>query len=145
VLEAMDKTYDLQLAERHIDGEPFYVITGDARAGVETEGKDPEQNELPTAARVELLVRPRDLVVQRMSHFGADGEESLRVEILDLVLDPPLDAASFVLERPSNQPLINVMDHLPAATQINALLERYEESQKRAADQSKGPDKGKKD
>lgn len=144
VVEAMGKTYDLTVVDRRIDGEPFYVVAGDARASADTEGKEREESDLPNAARVELLVRQRDLVVQRMSHFGVEGEEILRIEVVDLVLNPPLEASSFVLDRPSNQPFIDVMDHLPAATQINALLERFEESQKRAAEK-KPDDSGKKD
>lgn len=141
VIEAMDKTYDLTVVDRRIDGEPFYVVAGDARAGAEGEAKDLEEQDLPTAARVELLVRQRDLVVQRMSHFGADGSETLRIEILDLILDPPLEEASFVLENPGKRPVIDVMDHLPAATQINALLERFAESNK-PADNKSGAGKG---
>jgi len=103
------------------------VVAGDARGGIEV-----EEDGLPIAARVELLVRPKDLIVQRMIHFGADGREAMRIEIMNLVLDPTLDKASFVIELPPNQQLVDVMDHLPAATQINALLERFEESKQNA-------------
>jgi hypothetical protein len=125
VLQAMDKSYDLTVQDRRIDATPYYVVAGNVRGGI-----DAEDAGLPIAARVELLVRQRDLVVERMSHFDANGGETMRVEIVDLKLDAPIDPASFVLERPAGQPLIDVMDHLPAATQINALLERYEEKRR---------------
>jgi hypothetical protein len=137
VLEAMDKSYELAVQDRRIDGNAYYVVAGPVRGGI-----DAEDAGLPIAARVELLVRQRDLIVERMSHFDAAGEETMRVEILELELDAPLEPESFVLVLPAGQSFIDVMDHLPAATQINAQLERYEEKRRGAAGEAAGdPDK----
>lgn len=137
MLEGLGEHFDLVVDETEIDGVDYWSVGGEAKADA------PEDPDVPTPDRIEILVRKSDLVVVRQTHF-LRGTELMQVEIEELVLDEPLEKSSFAIALPDGVQWTDVRKYPPAWAQIEQLLrqaEAAEQANEQAADGT--PDRGK--
>jgi hypothetical protein len=123
MLASLDKHFDLEVAGKVLrDGIDHWIVRGPARAGA---GDRRDSDGLAQPDRVEVLVRTLasgPLAVVRMSQFS-DGAEVMSLEIDEIVLDQPMAEASFKIDDRGKR-VIDVMDHPPAARQIQEVLDQ---------------------
>lgn len=128
MLESLAQRFDLRVSRVVRDGVDYFVVAGPAREGA----GDDLPDDLPAPDRVELMVRARDYVVERMVQFRS-GKEILQVRVRALELDVPMSEDSFRIEVPKGVEVLDVMDHPPAAEHIRQLLEEAEKAGKSKA------------
>lgn len=121
MLVSLGKRFDLQVASKLVrDGIDHWVVSGEVRPG-----EVGEDDGMPKPDRVELLVRAMSdgpLAVVHMSQFS-EGKETMALDIDEIVLDLPMSEASFKIDDRGKR-VIDVMDHPPAAQQIQAVLDQ---------------------
>jgi len=127
MLEGLNGQFDLKVDRSMIEGRSYWSVKGPLRAAT----SDGDQFGIPSADAVELLVRTRDLAVTRMVQFSK-GKEFIRVEITRIELDGSMKPESFKIDRPEDKPLIDIMDHAPAAAHIQNILAEAEGAKKDA-------------
>ncbi|MEZ5963433.1 MAG: hypothetical protein R3F56_06255 [Planctomycetota bacterium] len=142
MLASLAKRFQLEVANKLVrDGIDHWVVRGDLRADALSAGED---DGLPRPDRVELLVRASadgPLAVVKMSQFS-QGVEVMTVEIDSVVLDEPMTEASFKIDDRGRK-VIDVMEHPPAALQIQAVLDQAKRKKEgAAAGKDPGPDRG---
>lgn len=142
MLAGLAKRFDLAVVDKLVrDGFDHWVIRGDVRPGEASPASD-----LPEPDRVELLVRALSdgpLCVVKMVQLD-QGAEVMVVEFTDLVLDRPMAEASFKLDSRGKK-VIDVMDHPPAAAQIQGMLAEARKKAQELKDKADKPgaEKGK--
>ena len=118
MLESLSQQYDLKVERKVVkDGQSCWVVAGDLRGDL----PPPDENAPPVPDRMDILVRTLDSAVLQMVHLK-DGREQLRVNITRLELNRPMEEASFRIEVEGQEP-IDIMEHPPAAAQIQAILD----------------------
>jgi hypothetical protein len=135
MLTSLAKRFDLKVADKLVrDGFDHWVIRGDARPSEASPAAD-----LPEPDRVEMLVRALSdgpLAVVKMVQFD-QAAEVMSIEFTDLVLDRPMAEASFKLDSRGKK-VLDVLDHPPAAAQIQGMLA---EARKKTQEQKDKADK----
>lgn len=139
MLESLSRSYDLGVERRVIKGEEYCVVKGDLK----TEAREEAAVSPSSPDRVELLIRTSDLVIAQMSLLNS-GREITKVRITKMQLGAPMSRESFRIALPEGVRFIDVMDHLPAATQIQYVLNEARQAeaarQGGAAKQGEGKD-----
>ena len=133
MLESLNRTFALEVERRIINGQEFYVVKGDTRGG---EGVEPSGTgsaagteqpasrgfAVPVPDHIDMLIRRPDLAVVQMVHMS-EGRELTRVEVKKMQLDLPMEKGSFRIDLPEGAHFLDVMDHTPAATHIQTVLD----------------------
>lgn len=125
LLAAMQRQFDLKVdARTERGGEPGRWYTGRRRGGVGSDAAD-----APAADAVSLFVRAADLALLELEL--RQGDTVLQRLVVDrLVVDPPLEPSSFVIEVPRQRPR--------PVQQVPPLWETIEQAVRRA--EAKSPD-----